>query len=397
VLELSPSSNGVWAASALYDFPSADDGIQSVANLVADGEGNLYGTNPNGGTYNRGTVFRLLPTSSGQWQSTTIYNFGGVNGDGTTPMAGLIIDASGVLYGTTEFGGTSEGGTVFQLTPSTVGNWNERVLYSFVGQASKDGNYPAAPLTFDALGNIYGTTVGGGVGFGTVFKLTRIDSGTWNETILHRFGTNLGDEGNPSAGVVFDSQGNLYGATTDTRSNSEYGAIFKLSPPSGSSRTWTETLLYVFLSESDGYRPNGIIVDGAGNLLGTTLEGGTYFNGNVYELSPSSSGTWTFSNLYSFGGSKNDGLAPSAGLIFDAAGNLYGTTRGGGVTGVGTAFELQPSSGGAWIETILHNFNGVTDGSEPYSSLILDGQGNLYGTTAFGGAGAAGTVFEVTP
>jgi uncharacterized repeat protein (TIGR03803 family) len=283
---------------------------------------------------------------------------------------------------------------VFELTPAGGGSWTEKVLYSF-GAYGTDGVVPYAGLIFDAAGNLYGTTYAGGTyyQYGTVFELTPAAGGGWTEKVLHNFVANGTDGYYPWAGLAFDRFGNLYG-TTSTGGTYEGGIVFELTP--AGSGGWTETVLHRFGNAMDGSGPlAGLIFDAAGNLYGTTSGGGTY-DGTVFELTPAGGGSWTEKVLWSFG-SGTDGFAPQVGLVFDAAGNLYGTTPWGGTNGYGTVFELTPAGSGGWTEAVLHNFNefGNGDGYYPLAALILDAAGNLYGTTSVGGTYNNGTVFEL--
>ncbi len=312
--------------------------------------------------------------------------------DGTTPQAGLIFDAAGNLYGTTVGGGPTGDGTVFELSPAGGGNWTEKVLWNFGNGA--DGAEPVAGLIFDAAGNLYGTTsLGGTSNSGIVFELMPGAGGTWTEKVLHNFNYNDGDE--PAAGLIFDAAGNLYGTTYE--GGLDFGVVFELSPGAGGS--WTEKVLYSFSGEpTDAASPQaGLIFDITGNLYGTTKFGGTSGAGAVFELSPAGGGTWTEKVLWSFGNGA-DGGSPVAGVIFDATGNLYGTTSAGGTfSDGGTLFKLSPAGdggGGTWTEQVLHNFGNGTDGSSPQAGLVLDGAGNLYGTTYNGGSYGGGTVFR---
>jgi uncharacterized repeat protein (TIGR02543 family) len=411
-----------WATAqekVLHNFNNnGTDGFLAQAGLIFDAAGNLYGTTSSGGTYTYGTVFELTPTAGGGWTETVLHSFG--NGtDGAYAYAGLIFDAAGNLYGTTSGGGAYDGGTVFELTPTAGGGWTETVLYSF-GNGT-DGNGPSwAGLIFDAAGNLYGTTQGGGVytscnssnGCGTVFELTPTAGGGWTEQVLHSFNGNGTDGFYPQAGLIFDAAGNLYGTTQfgGNFGGNCYtfgcGTVFELMPSRGGG--WTEKLLYNFTGGTDGAEPYaGLIFDAAGNLYGTAAYGGTHYYcytgcGTVFELTPAAGGGWTAQVLHTFGNGA-DGQNPTASLIFDAAGNLYSTTTGGGTYLDGTAFELTPTAGGGWTETVLHNFNNNgADGVWPEASLIFDAAGNLYGTTYGGGVYTScnnyvgcGTVFEL--
>jgi uncharacterized repeat protein (TIGR03803 family) len=315
---------------------------------------------------------------------------------GGYPEAGLILDAAGNLYGTTQWGGTSTVGAVFELTPAAGGTWTEKVLHSFLNDGT-DGVNPVAGLIFDGAGNLYGTTYQGGTyGDGTVFELTPAAGGTWTEQVLHNFNYDSTDGAGPHAGLIFDAAGNLYG-TAASGGTYSYGTAFELTPAAGG--TWTEKVLWNFGSGADGsYPQGGLIFDAAGNLYGTTTSGGAHGPGTVFELMPAGGGTWSERVVHSFGNGA-DGSGPYAGLIFDAAGNLYGTTHQGGTYGYpgGTVFELTPAAGGTWTEKGLYNFGSGTDGAAPLAGLIFDAVGNLYGTTAAGGTSSVGTVFEFTP
>jgi len=277
----------------------------------------------------------LFASNAGAATYKVLYSFGGSPEAPVYPLAGLIMDKNGNLYGTTggrENAGT--GGTVFELSPGPDGAWTETVIHEFDGA----GVYPQAGLVLDASGNLYGTTFGGGpdgksAGEGVVFELSPAAAGTWTETVLHSFS---GPDGShPTAGLVFDGEGNLYGTTSD-------GGPYSYNAESG---------------------------------------------GVVFELSPAGGGKWTKAVLHDFG-AGTDGSYVISGLIVDAAGNLYGTTEYGGSGGAskeGTAFELTPSEGGVWTETVLHNFGSGADGENPKAGLALDGAGNLYGETSYGG------------
>jgi uncharacterized repeat protein (TIGR03803 family) len=326
-----------------------------------------------------------------------LHRFNGGRADGASPYAGLVFDAAGNLYGTTISGGSAKfhAGTVIKLTPNSDGSWTERVLYSFTRGA--DGAYPHASLIFDAAGNIYGTTAAGGTRHsGVVFKLTSHPDGNWTESTLHTF-TRGADGNQPLAGLIFDAVGNLYGTTVsggDLTCNAPYGCgvVFKLSLNSDGS--WTESVLHTFTG-TDGQGPTGLIFDQAGNLYGTTVYGGASGYGAVFKLAPNADGSWRESVLHSFKGGY-DGGSPFATLIFDQAGNLYGAATGFSASGHGTVFKLAPSSGGEWREHVLHRFSGGNDGWGPVG-LIFDAAGNLYGTTELGGAYGYGVVFELMP
>jgi len=406
VIQLTASSDAPWKETTIDAFPSTD-GNTPDAGLVRDPAGNLYGTTMDGGTYNKGAVFRMTPAGNGKWNEDVLFSFNdpAVNGDG--PSA-LIMDAVGNLYGTTFQGGFPQAGTAYELLPSGHGAYVEKVLYTFAG--GKDGLYPFSPLILDAAGNLYGATeVGGDRNLGTVYELSPGPNGQWTESVIHSFTGEPDDGSMPTAGLVMDSAGNLYGTSTQGGSGScrrgdgvqvGCGAVFELSPRTGGG--WTGNILYSFTGTAgDGQNPNSpLVIDAGGNLYGTTPET-TPNHGTIFKLSPSGS-SWSESILYTFGGGV-DGADPAGGLILDGAGNLYGTTVRGGKTtcatyGCGTVFRLTPKPGGVWNKVTLYNFTGIQgDGNAPAAPLIFDNAGNLLGTTFGGGSANQGAVFQIRP
>jgi uncharacterized repeat protein (TIGR03803 family) len=393
--------SGAWAATeqVLYSFAGAT-GQYPQAGLIFDGAGNLYGTAVEGGNDKAcrgsgcGVAFELTPAAGGGWTETVIHAFDGA--DGEYPVAPLVFDQAGNLYGTTQFGGKHGYGVVFELTPATGGGWTEKVLHSFT--LGYDGAYPMAGLAIDAADNLYGTAEEGGqYRNGVAFELLPTSSG-WKHNILHSFGLH---GTRPVGGLVLDHAGNLYGTTSMGGTSYGHGLVFELTP--NASGPWNEIVLYKFQGKGhagdDSAHPFGnLIFDGEGNLYGTTLNGGPHHNGRgvIFKLSPSSGGTWTETILHYAG--RKGGYGYRSGLIFDAAGNLYGTAeRGGGLEG-GVVFRLSPTSKGFWKEAVLHSFGGGgVDGVLPIGGLVFDKAGNLYGTTNYGGTSNDGTVFEVTP
>jgi uncharacterized repeat protein (TIGR03803 family) len=383
----------------LHGFTDGKGGGWVYAGLIFDSAGNLYGTTALGGAHGNGTVFKLAPNAGGSWTEKVLYSFtGGI--DGSSPEAGLIFDAAGNLYGTTASGGTHGWGTVFKLAANGPdGNWTDSVLYSFTG--SQDGGSPLAGLIFDPSGNLYGTTFYGG-GITTAFEMTPNSDGTWTEKVLHQFkggtdGSQLG------ASLIVDQAGNLYGTTVNGGNSKCNGAgcgvVFELTPNGDGS--WTESVLHRFTGGKDGGNPfAGLIFDGSGNLYGTGEIGGNLKACNigcgvVFKLTPKADGSWTESVPHEFAGGKS-GDVPSANLIFDQAGNLYGTTYGAGAHGYGTVFKLAPNSNGGWTETVLHSFLDHP-GADPVAGLIFDAAGDLYGTTLGDRSTSFGSVFEITP
>jgi len=274
------------------------------------------------------------------------------------------------------------------LSPGAWAKSKEKVIHSF--QGGSDGTLPLSSLIFDKVGNLYGVTEQGGASNdGTVFELTPGSNHRWTESVLYSF-RGGSDGAYPQTGLIFDQAGNLYGTTDSGGGNGcsfGCGTVFELTP--GNNGQWTETMLYAFTGGVDGGLPKaGLAFDSAGNLFGTTSAGGNApCNGSscgvVFELSPSN-GQWTETVLYSFTGG-NDGASPFAGVIFDKSGNLYGTASLAGKYGGGTVFELSPAQGGQWTETVLHTFKGGRDGYFPVAGLVVHKAHHLYGTTYAGG------------
>jgi uncharacterized repeat protein (TIGR03803 family) len=355
--------------SVLYSFTGSPDGAYPFAGLVRDAKGNLYGTTNGGGANSYGTVFKLNSKN----KETVLLSFTG----GGYPYDALL-HVGGQLYGTTSSGGASGFGTVFKANQSG----KEAVLHSFTG--GPDGKYPFAGLVKDAKGNYYGVTIlGGSFGNGVVFKLDKAGK----ETLLYTF-TGESDGGVPLyyGSLVMDSAGNLYGTTQG--GGAGFGTVFKVT------QKGKETVLHSFTGPPDGADPfAGLVRDDKGNLYGTAL-GGTSGNGVVFKVDKTGKETL----LYTFSGGA-DGGNPFAGLVRDPKGNLYGTTEVGGTSGLGTVFKV--SSRGK--EIVLHSFTGGADGRIPFTALVWDMKGSLYGTTEQGGdvtcnpPYGCGTVFKLTP
>jgi uncharacterized repeat protein (TIGR03803 family) len=352
----------------LYSFAGSPDGAAPYASLVRDKHGDLYGTTTAGGAFGYGTVFKV--TKKGK--ETVLHSFAG-GSDGAVPYDSLILDKYGNLYGTTSAGGAFNSGTVFEISSSGT----ESVLYAFT--AGPDGTSPYGGLVFDRHGNLYGAAAGGTLGYGFVFKL----SPSHTETVLYSF---TGTDGNgPASGLIIDSKGNLYG-TTHGGGDWGYGTVFEVTA-SGS-----ETVLHSFAGDMNdgGYPGYGSLAgDAGGSMYGTTWQGGQADRGTVYEVTGSGYETVLISFIM-----DNDGYTPNGTLIVDGSGNLFGTTiysYGNGNCGV--AFYLSQPSG---TET-AYDFGHNPDGCAPYAGMILDAKGNFYGTTSGGGAYGKGTVFEFMP
>jgi uncharacterized repeat protein (TIGR03803 family) len=414
--------------SMIYQFPGGPLGASPWAGMVMGRDGNLYGTTFTGGAgpcpgyfggpTGCGTVFRFNP-STGRY--TVLYQFTGGT-DGGSPAAPLLIAPDGTLYGSTVGGGEAGCvgelpepgcGVVFHLQPRATpprnvleNYWVETPIYTFGGS---DGNGPLGDLATDQSGDIYGSTAGGGSeNQGVVFKLTP-SNGAWTESILHNFIG--GRDGASPNGVTLGPAGNVYGTTEDGGGGSCFngsacGTVYQLLAGSG----WAENLLYSFTGGSDGGNPaSGVTFDSSGNLYSSTSFGGSKNGGTVFELS---GGSWAFQLLHTFTGMA--GVGPElSDLVFDRAGNLYGTTLHDGVSDAGSVFKLTPSMGGGHTYTSLHDFCAedsppCPDGVMPSGTLVMDSSGNLYGTTQWGGSnsgfcntdesiGYCGVIFKITP
>jgi len=348
-------------------------------------------------------VYAAYPAHA-QPRFTTIHNFTGTSGDGFTPYAPLVL-AARVFHGTTLAGGEYGSGTIFSLTPPTSpgGHWTEILLYTFTG--GLDGDGPQAGLAIGPYEVLYGATLRGGVNSlgGTVFSLTppQTSGAPWTEAVLHNFGDHH-DGSNPIGGLVIGMHGDLFG-TTGGGGRYNSGTVFRLRAPASPGGAWTEEILYNFTGGADGRNPQtALAIDPATETLyGTTDTGGSALLGTVFSVTPptSAGGAWTETVLHNFAGS-HDGIHPNA-LLLATDGMLYGTSHGRGAN-YGAAFSLTPpaSTGGAWTFNLLHDFTGSPDGSEPGAGLLMAVDGTLYGTTQSGGTGClngCGTIFSLTP
>lgn len=408
--------------SVLYRFVGGTDGAAPYASMIADAQGNLFGTTTLGGGSTNcasgcGTVFEVSPQKDGSWSETVIHAFAG-GSDGLAPQAPMTFDSTGNLYGSTSQGGNGNCGNIgltgcgiiFELSPPRKQGepWTENILYSFQGVPSGRGNGDAAwpnGLVFAAKDNLYGLAYAGGrcktdetgtYCFGAAFRLKQSSKGLWDEKILYRFD---GTTGSP-AGPVLDQAGNMYG--TGPGGLYGYGAVFVLQP-SAHGGSWTESAIYNFQGGGDGAFPlPGLLFDAAGNLYGASWGSGGGYN-NVFELSPEGNGNWSESVLYNF---KNiaRGYIPEVAPILGSDGNLYGTTVEGGASDRGVVFALSPKHGRKlWRDRVLNSFAEGSGGFAPYGGVSFGKGGALYGTTYVGGtSGCAGgngcgVVFKVEP
>jgi uncharacterized repeat protein (TIGR03803 family) len=384
--------------TVLYNFCSIEvggscqDGASPASNLTSR-EGNFYGTTTFGGAgLGAGSVFKLSPNGSGGWNETVLYSFCSAANctDGAYPDGPVVLDSLGNLYGIAPEGGNTnceftEGcGVAFELSPVGAG-WTETVVYSFCSQFTggvcHDGNDPGGDLVMDAAGNLYGQVAAG------AFELSPSGAGGWTDRLIS---PNID---NSTSGLTMDASGNIFGLGLTGPTGQR--VAFELSPNGDGG--WNSTVLYTFSGPNGSSSWSNLVLDQAGNLYGTSQAGGAEGTGTVFELSPGET-AWTEKTLFTFSydNSALDGFFPSGGLVLDASGHLYGTTRQGGTYGQGTLFELVAVGGSSYEEKVIWSFNG-TDGSQPDDSPILDSAGNLYGTTWGGGSHGSGVVFEVTP
>jgi len=377
--------------TVIHSFGDGLGGVLPIAGPIEDARGNLYGTTTDNTTLGPGSAYRLTNVQAG-WTLSVLTRFGQNDLDGYLPLSGLTLGPDGALYGTTWLGGGGGGGgdgTVYRLNPATSSS--HTVIYRFSGP---DGYRPLeAEVTFDRTGNMFGTTSGGGSGLGgTVFELIR-NGNQWTHSVIYNFSGPL-DGAEPDGGLLFDSAGNLYGTTFEGGTPDCYcGVVYELSPSAGG---WTFRVLHTFDATTGRWPAAGLVMDPAGNLYGTTSSGGLSNGGTVFELSPAGN-DWNFSTIYAFdntGGTDESG--PFSPLLLDTAGNLYGTTVFDGAYAHGSVFKLTATNGG-WSFTSLHDFQSSPDGEYPYGNLVMDASGNVYGTTYEGGDYGLGTVWEITP
>ena len=382
----------------LHGFGSGRDGGDIQSSVTVDKKGHVYGTTHYGGTGGYGTVFKLSQKPNGSWSEKILQNFSNNDPNGQEPLAPVILDSAGNLYGTTVAGGANHGGTVYEMTHAPSG-WNFQVLYDFCSQPDcSDGGGPWAGLVFDKAGNLYGTAF-------NLFELTPGPTG-WNESVLYNFCSQpeCSDGRVPYEGVILDAEGNLYGVTHLGGDPTNGGVVYKAHPrPDG---TWAYHVLHRFHGPpDDGDVPSSAMLiarDGGGSLYGTTNGGGRYICvtgtcGVVFKMTQEPDGHWKETILHDFKSGKS-GYWPGGGVVIDGAGNLYGTTGAGGDINCdcGVVYKMAPNGDGSYTYTVLHRFKGI-DGLIPNANLVMDDKGILYGTTQYGGPGGGGVVFMLTP
>jgi uncharacterized repeat protein (TIGR03803 family) len=394
------ATGGQATETVLWNFGYDGDGASPSGRLIFDASGNIFGTTAVGGTNclsngGCGTVFELSP-SAGGWTEAVLYDFcsAPLCTDGSIPLAGLVFDNQGNLYGTTYQGGANAVGTVFELSPPLEGGqWTETVLWSF-GSTETDGAYPRlGTLNWDAAGNLCGTTEHGGVnglnGQGTVYELSLNSTGGWTETIIHSFDGQNG--ASPASGVAIDNAGNLYG-TTEAGGSAELGLVYMLSPTS--TGKWKETVIYTFKGQNGAYPVSPISIDASGNLYGTFSIGGKGSCeygacGGVFKLTQKTGGGVSESAFFFDG---QDGGNPFSGVLSDdKTGTLFGTTLGGN-----DVYAIRGAK-----ETVLYTFCSLpncADGLYPGGGLLSFHDGKLYGVTSNGGIYEnSGVVYSLAP
>jgi len=408
------NSASAYTLKTLHSFCTENncgDGLQPWAGLLMDQAGNLYGTTAIGGKYYEGVVFKLIPNAKKtKYAEHILKNFCAKPScpGGKDPLAGLIMDVDGNLYGTTGSGGKFGGGVVFKMAHRDNG-WSFSVIHSFCGANDcAGGTGPTTRLSYvgqasgapwDEFSPLFGTTYYGGAnGKGVAYQLTE-DGSLWNYEVLHSFNASNGSDSADPGPVLVDSSLNLYGVTA-SGGRYGFGVLYRLA-----GGTWKETTLHNFCAEPNcadsGLGLGQLAMDAAGDLFGATLRGGAHGSGGIFERTAGGA----YSVIYNFCSQQGctDGFYPAGGLTMDAGGELFGATVDGGTGDNGTIFKLSYDSGTQqWTENILYNFCGhdrdCKKGKEPHASLIVDASGNLYGTTFDGGAnGDGGTVFELTP
>lgn len=389
------------------------EGESPYSGLVFDAAGNLYGTTQHGGfvtceEHGCGTIFQLTPNGDGTWNENVLTGFQTQNGFGGYPDAPVVFDRLGNLY--SAYSCTfdclrNEGGGALELIHVSQNNWTNVNVVSYFsgpfGAACEDG---ICTLAFDSSGRLFLSSQQGAFTnrlYGGVVELGHRPASGWYSLVLYGF-SGGSDGGNPTLGLVFDASGRIYGTTTAGGLNN-MGVLYKLTPNPGGSG-WRESVLHTFQGGgSDGaYPAAGVIFDSAGNMYGATLAGGTAALGTIYKMTPNPDGTWSETVLYSFQGGS-DALRPNSVLSFDPAGNLYGTAAGGAFN-QGAVFKLVPN-GNNWTESVVYSFTGGTDGYDPNGGVTIDAHGNLYGTTSSGGGHphcpdepfCGGVVYQITP
>ena len=405
-IALGTGNASAWTLDTLHAFckqTGCTDGKAPQTALVMADKRHFYGTTPEGGAKNEGTVYELVHKKDGTWNYNVIYSFCAKTNcaDGSQPLSDLIVDKDGILYGTTFSGGGI--GAVYQLQHTSTG-WQESVIYKFCSSGTcSDGESPYAGLSYagqstgapwDHFSPLFGTANNGGTfNHGVAYKLIS-DGSLWNEEVIHNFKTGIG----PSA-LLVDSAGNLYGDTSDGGLHNNAGLVFKLAHD-----TWTETIIHNFCAETncaDGENGASVrpAIDAGGNVYGTTVNGGGG-GGVIFRISP----TGSYSVIHKFPNVYTTGETPLGGVLVDSSGDLFAPLEGAGpninpTPRAGTLVKLH-HGGNGWVVSVLYVFcskQNCNDGGYPRSGVIFDASGDLLGTTQKLGSHNGGTVFELTP
>jgi hypothetical protein len=402
------------AATTIYNFGAgvSNDGANPSSGLIQDSNGNLCGPTAAGGVSTDGTVFELSPPASGtgEWTETILHSFPNGQDDGVRPQGRLLLGPGGVIYGTTNGGGGTNGaGTVFQLAPpANLGAWTLTTLYVFPQNKIGLGAAPTTGVLMDSSGALYGATPEQGavkvsdVLPGMVYKLTPPATGqtAWAYNTLYSFPVAKGHTNSPVSSPIGDAAGNLFGTVQLASTGSSQGAIYELTPPSGGVGAWAQSIV-LKLPPADGSPVGDLAMDANGALYGaTTNTSGN--NGVVFRASPPASGGtgWTLTVLYAF--STASKVTPAGGVAFGSAGQLYGNAHGGtGKQADGLTYRLTPpaSGTGRWSYTTLAQFafkpKGL--GQLPIGTPLVSAAGPIYGVTQAGGTSGNGTAFTTTP
>ena len=388
--------------TVLWNFNGSDGEPSFPYNdsLIRDRSGNLFGVTAMGGTYNSGCVFEMSPAANGGWTRHVLYSFS--KAANTDLTGGLVKDESGNLFGVSSQGGSNDSGFVYELSPSNSGPWELAILHTFPPccVAPTDGLAPFAGLTMDSKGNLYGATTGGGTSsLGTIYELSRQSNGQWTETLLHSFTDYHVEGGYPNSRLVLDAAGNIFGTTpqggiVNGDCSVGCGTIYELTQSNGS---WEFKTLHRF-NGADGLEPAyaGPVMDGAGNLYGAATTGGAFYAGVIWEERYSSTtNSYTEATLFNFESGPAEGGGSPLSITLDRQGNAYGTTA---VTlySFGTVYKLTRSKSGGLTETPLYEFMNGNDGGYLSGGVVLDDAGILFGLSEGGGAFGDGVLYEVT-
>jgi uncharacterized repeat protein (TIGR03803 family) len=382
----------------LHDFTTKAAGVDPIGGVLPAPNGNLYGVMLEGGSDGDGLAYALVPaTGTGKPRQIVVHNFTG-GSDGAFPLTGFAMNAAGVLFAGVDASGGGQG-TLYSLTPTNKRGTTFTLasLFTFGGT---NGDGPEGAPVIGADGALYGVTVfGGSTNFGTIWQLSPPAAGqtAWTQTVLGNF---TGTNGKfPQAGLIQGPGGVFYGTTTEGGAHNA-GIVFQIAPPTGTEKKWHETILHSFAGGKDGVNPfdAGVSVDASGALFGTTTLGGSFGQGVAYKLTPPAAGSthWTETILHTFGGGS-DGEGPLSKIAIGNDGTLYGTLSEGGTSNLGLVYSLTPAAHGTYTYQTLHAFTGGKDGGNPFGDLSVNTAGTIFGTTDGDSTHGIGTIFSITP